>query len=168
MTRRSMDSRMSVDRTDVSFQSITDLALEARSVFDDFDKDKSGHIDAAELGNSLRVFGLNPTMKEIYDMINEVDKNGNGTIEFDEFLAFLKRSYRKPDEIKLDLKKAFRILDINGDGFITREELQKVLTKMGETLTEKEVDEMMEKADKNGDGKIDYEEYVDIMYPIGT
>lgn len=78
-------------------------------------------------------------------------------IEFDEFLAFLKRSYKKPDEIKLDLKKAFRILDINGDGFITREELQKVLTKMGETLTEKEVDEMMEKADKNRDGKIDYE-----------
>ena len=58
------------------FLAFVDLALEARSVFDDFDKDKSGHIDAAELGNSLRVFGLNPTMKEIYDMINEVDKNG--------------------------------------------------------------------------------------------
>ena len=58
------------------FLAFVDLALEARSVFDDFDRDKSGHIDAAELGNSLRVFGLNPTMKEIHDMINEVDKNG--------------------------------------------------------------------------------------------
>jgi hypothetical protein len=72
-------------------------------------------------------------------------------------LAFIKRSYKKPDEIKDDLKKAFQIFDINGDGYISREELREVLTKMGESMTEQEVDEMMEKADKNGDGKIDYD-----------
>lgn len=78
-------------------------------------------------------------------------------IEFDEFMAFLKKSYKKPDEVKSDLKKAFQVFDLNGDGFISREELQNVLTKMGEKLTDKEVDEMMKKADKNGDGKIDYD-----------
>lgn len=78
-------------------------------------------------------------------------------IDFDEFLAFLKRSYKEPDEVKMELKKAFQVFDLNKDGFISRAELQSVLTKMGETLTEKEVDEMMEKADKNGDGKIDYD-----------
>lgn len=78
-------------------------------------------------------------------------------IEFDEFMAFLKKSYKKPDKVKSDLKKAFQVFDLNGDGFISREELQKVLTKMGEKLTEKEVDEMLKKADKNGDGKIDYD-----------
>lgn len=78
-------------------------------------------------------------------------------IEFDEFMAFLKKSYKKPDEVKSDLKKAFQVFDLNGDGFISREELQKVLTKMGEKLTDKEVDEMMKNADKNGDGKIDYD-----------
>lgn len=82
---------------------------------------------------------------------------GNGMIEFDEFMAFLKKSYKKPDEVKSDLKKAFQVFDLNGDGFISREELQNVLTKMGEKLTDKEVDEMMKKADKNGDGKIDYD-----------
>lgn len=72
-------------------------------------------------------------------------------------MAFLKKSYKKPDEVKRDLIKAFQVFDLNGDGFISRDELQKVLTKMGEKLTDKEVDEMMKKADKNGDGKIDYD-----------
>ncbi|XP_056022814.1 uncharacterized protein LOC125649260 isoform X2 [Ostrea edulis] len=160
---------MSTKHRDTStVPSTTVLTVEAQSVFNDFDRDKNGKIDDSELGTALRMLGLNPTKKEIDDMMQEVDNDGNGTIEFEEFLAFIKRSYKKPDEIKHDLKKAFRVFDINGDGFITREELREVLTKMGETLTDHEVDEMMENADKNGDGKIDYDEYVDVMYPHGT
>lgn len=160
---------MSLDLSEISsHQTATALIAEAKSVFDEFDKDKSGEISALELGTALRLLGLNPTEKEIQDLIDEIDKNGNGMIEFDEFMAFLKKSYKKPDEVKTDLKKAFQVFDLNGDGFISREELQKVLTKMGEKLTDKEVDEMMKKADKNGDGKIDYDEYVDMMYPHGS
>ncbi|XP_061172568.1 uncharacterized protein LOC133181934 isoform X2 [Saccostrea echinata] len=160
---------MSLEHRDsVAPPSATALANEAKSVFDEFDRDKNGKIDALELGSALRMLGLNPTMKEVTDMISEVDNDGNGTIEFEEFHTFIKRSYKKPDDIKHDLKKAFRVLDINGDGFISKEELREVLTKMGETLTDQEVDEMMEKADKNKDGKIDYDEYVDVMYPHGT
>lgn len=159
---------MSLDPSEISHQSATALIAEAKSVFDEFDKDSSGEISAHELGTALRLLGLNPTAKEIQDMINEIDRNGNGTIEFDEFMAFLKKYYKKPDEVKRDLIKAFQVFDLNGDGFISRDELQKVLTKMGEKLTDKEVDEMMKKADKNGDGKIDYDEYVDMMYPHGS
>lgn len=52
------------------------MIAEAKSVFDEFDKDNSGEISAQELGTALRMLGLNPTAKEILDMINEIDKNG--------------------------------------------------------------------------------------------
>lgn len=162
------ESSMPMDLSNIcSSKNAKALVVEAKSVFREFDKDKNGVICAQELGTALRMLGLNPTMKEVQNMINEIDQNGDGMIDFDEFLAFLKRSYKEPDEVKMELKKAFQVFDLNKDGFISRAELQSVLTKMGEKLTEKEVDEMMEKADKNGDGKIDYEEYVDTMYPKG-
>lgn len=52
------------------------MIAEAKSVFDEFDKDNSGEISAQELGTALRMLGLNPTAKEILDMINEIDENG--------------------------------------------------------------------------------------------
>lgn len=52
------------------------LDLEARNVFDEFDKDKSGKISAQELGTAVRMLGLNPTMKELQNVIKKIDKNG--------------------------------------------------------------------------------------------
>lgn len=160
------DSNIPMELSDIcSSQNEKALIVEARSIFHEFDKDKNGVISSQEMGTALRMLGLNPTMKEVQNMINEIDQNGDGMVDFDDFLTFLRRSYKKPDEVKTELKKAFQVFDMNKDGFISREELHSVLTKMGEQLTEEEVDEMMEEADKNGDGKIDYEEYVETMYP---
>lgn len=60
----------------ISFLFGAALIAEAKSVFDEFDKDSSGEISAQELGTALRMLGLNPTGKEILDMINEIDENG--------------------------------------------------------------------------------------------
>lgn len=82
---------------------------------------------------------------------------GNKKIDFEEFLKFAKKTHRDPEEIKCSLTEAFKTLDTNGDGFITREELKSVMTKMGERLSEEEAEEMIRKADQNEDGKINYE-----------
>lgn len=61
------------------FQTIhffTALDLEAKNVFDEFDKDKSGKISAQELGTAVRMLGLNPTMKELENVIKKIDRNG--------------------------------------------------------------------------------------------
>ena len=49
------------------------------------------------------------------------------------------------------------MFDEDGNGYIDAEELRRVMTTLGETMTKKEVDEMLQQADKNGDKKIDYE-----------
>jgi len=56
-----------------------------------------------------------------------------------------------------DLREAFKMFDRNGDGKIDPKELRRVMTNLGEKLTDDEVDEMIQTADKDGDGKVNYE-----------
>merc|ERR1719466_754259 len=62
-----------------------------------FDKDGDGTITTKELGTVMRSLGQNPTEAELQDMINEVDADGNGTIDFPEFLTMMARKMKDTD-----------------------------------------------------------------------
>merc|ERR1711944_392605 len=62
-----------------------------------------------------------------------------------------------------EIMAVFRIFYKDGDGFITADEIQREMGNHGDTFTEQQVQQMMEGADSNGDGKIDYEEFVKLM-----
>ena len=64
---------------------------EFKEAFSLFDKDGDGVITTKELGTVMRSLGQNPTEAELADMINEVDADGNGTIDFPEFLSMMAR-----------------------------------------------------------------------------
>ena len=64
---------------------------------------------------------------------------------------------------KEELLEAFKVFDTNNDGFISPEELRHVMANLGENLKDDEIDEMIKEADKNGDGKVDYDEFVTMM-----
>ena len=55
------------------------------------------------------------------------------------------------------------VFDKDGNGFISAAELRHVMTNLGEKLTDEEVDEMIREADVDGDGQINYEEFVKMM-----
>uniref|UniRef100_A0A0N4Y4B4 Calmodulin n=1 Tax=Nippostrongylus brasiliensis TaxID=27835 RepID=A0A0N4Y4B4_NIPBR len=55
-----------------------------------------------------------------------------------------------------DLKGIFREFDLNGDGYIQRDELRSVMQKMGQSPTEEELDAMFNAADQDHDGNIDF------------
>ncbi|KAH9738635.1 calmodulin-7 [Citrus sinensis] len=129
-----------------------DQISEFKEAFSLFDKDGDGCITTKELGTVMRSLGQNPTEAELQDMINEVDADGNGTIDFPEFLNLME-----------ELKEAFRVFDKDQNGFISAAELRHVMTNLGEKLTDEEVDEMIREADVDGDGQINYEEFVKVM-----
>ncbi|XP_034237688.1 calmodulin-A-like [Thrips palmi] len=137
---------------------------ELREAFNLFDKDHSGSITNKELGYVMRSLGQNPTESELQDMINEVDVDGSGTIDFSEFLAMMAKKMGSGDTEE-DIREAFRVFDKDGNGYITATELRIAMTNLGEKLTHSEVDEMIAEADRDGDGLISFEEFVTMMSP---
>ena len=59
-----------------------------------------------------------------------------------------------------EIKEAFKVFDKDGNGFISAAELRHIMTNLGEKLTDEEVDEMIREADVDGDGQINYDEFV--------
>merc|ERR1712196_251896 len=122
-----------------------------------FDKDGDGTITTKELGTVMRSLGQNPTEAELTDMINEVDADGNGTIDFPEFCTLMARKMQSTDSEE-ELIEAFKVFDKDGNGTISRAELGQVMANLGEKLTDEEIDEMIREADLDGDGGINYQE----------
>lgn len=135
---------------------------EFKEAFSLFDKDGDGFITTKELGTVMRSLGRNPTEAEVQDMINEVDADGNGTIDFPEFLNLMSRKMKDADSEE-ELMEAFKVFDKEQNGFISAAELRHLMTNLGEKLTAEEVDEMIREADVDGDGQVNYEEFVKMM-----
>lgn len=135
---------------------------EFKEAFSLFDKDGDGTITTKELGTVMRSLGQNPTEAELQDMINEVDVDGNGTIDFPEFLTMMARKMKDTDS-EDEIREAFKVFDKDANGLISATELRHVMTNLGEKLTDEEVDEMIREADVDGDGQINYEEFVKMM-----
>ncbi|OMH80684.1 Calmodulin [Zancudomyces culisetae] len=144
-------------------ESLTEEQIaEFKEAFQLFDKDSDGSITTAELGVVMRSLNQSPTEAELQDMINEIDADGNGRIDFPEFLTLMARKMKDSDAEE-EIKEAFKVFDKDGNGLISAAELRHVMTSLGEKLTDEEVDEMIKEADSDGDGQINYKEFVKMM-----
>ena len=131
-------------------------------LFDLFDKDSSGTITTKELGTVMRNLGQNPSEEELKQLIREVDLNGDGTIDFKEFLCLMIKKMNDTD-IDKELHEAFDYFDMDRDGYITPHELRTGMMNIGEEYTPEEAEEMIKEGDLNNDGKIDYDEFMKIV-----
>jgi calmodulin len=95
---------------------------EFKEAFSLFDKDGDGSITTQELGTVMRSLGQNPTEAELKDMIHEVDADGDGTIDFAEFLDLMARKMKDADSDE-ELKEAFKVFDKDQNGFISAAEV---------------------------------------------
>ena len=118
------------------------------------------------------------------DMINEVDKDGTGLLMFPNFLYMMAKK-ENDEEAEEEIREAFKVFDgveiflkerlsfteimcfQDGNGFISRVELRHVMMNLGEKISEEECDAMVEEADIDGDGSINYEEFYNMMTSAG-
>ncbi len=144
-------------------EEISDFKLkEYREAFENFDKDHNGTISFKELGSMMKSLGQNPTEQELREIISEVDLDGNGYIDFNEFVMIMHKRSKESDPEE-DVISAFRVFDKEGNGTISTKELRHIMTTIGDKLTDEEVNQMIEEADIDGDGVINYEEFVRMM-----
>ncbi|KAK7613018.1 hypothetical protein IWX49DRAFT_51713 [Phyllosticta citricarpa] len=141
--------------TEMSQQQLDDF----RAAFSVFDKNSDGVITAEELGEVMRSLGQEPTEEELRDIVNELDVDTSGSIDFEEFLKMMAAKSKSMDS-EQELRQAFAVFDRDGTGTIDASELSHVLKSLGEKLSDAEIDEIIKQADLNGDGAIDYNEFV--------
>lgn len=140
---------------------------ELRSVFGTFDKNKDGYITKQELRESLKNIGISAEEKDVVDMVENFDSNGDGLIDFDEFCELFESiSDRKEGCLKDEsLQEAFDVFDGNRDGLITVQELGLVLSSLGlaQGKNLEDCKEMIGKVDLDGDGMVNFGEFKRMM-----
>merc|ERR550539_1602350 len=94
----------------------------------------------------MRSLGYNPTESELQDMINQIDADRKGNIDFQDFIALMQKQREYVDS-EDEILEAFRVFDA---------ELREVLTSLGEKLTEEEVEELFSEGEVDEAGMIDY------------
>jgi len=139
--------------------SITSL----RNTFMALDANGDGLLTINEMKEGLGKAGLKEIPHDLQQIMEEVDSDGSGVIDYTEFLAATldKRAYIQEDVVW----SAFRVFDRNGDGVISQEELKQVLQGDGinEVCGAEAIAAMMQEVDANGDGKIDFQEFLAMM-----
>ncbi|KAF7933870.1 uncharacterized protein EAE98_003579 [Botrytis deweyae] len=156
-----------------------------KEAFDAYDTDKGGNITVEEFGRVMKQSGQNPSEEELAQIIKEVDLDGDGTINFDEFIAMMTgRTRQKPDDpkpIENDLKaesaaipvssaedpeeewkSAWKEHDHSLKGSITAAQLRQVLGNLGEIISDAEIDNVIMKS-VDAEDKISYTEFVEFM-----
>ncbi|XP_023221127.1 calmodulin-like [Centruroides sculpturatus] len=123
-----------------------------------FDKDGDGLISSNELDTIMRSLGLTPTEFELQEVINKINKEKNGVIDFSMFLSLISKMMEEKVGEK-EIIDAFRVFDEDGTGYISVSDLRYIMTNLGEKLTEKEVEEMIREANADNNGRINYVEF---------
>merc|ERR1712159_727767 len=127
-----------------------------------FDTDGSGAIDASELCTAMAALGFNPKKSEI----DKMDKDGDATIDLEEFMIMLAEKMNQKDG-KEEMLKGFAMFDDDKTGKISFANFKRVATELGETLTDDQLKEIMAEANEDKDGEISKEEFLAVMMKTG-
>ena len=135
---------------------------ELREAFDLFDTDGSGSIDTKELQVALRALGFDSKKEKVRKMIADIDLDGSGTIDFEEFVEMMTGKMGDRDSPE-EIRRVFKLFDDDETGKISFRNLKRVARELGENMTDEELQEMINKADLDGDGEVNEEEFMRIM-----
>ncbi|XP_004278063.1 calcium-binding protein 4 [Orcinus orca] len=137
---------------------------ELQAAFEEFDMDRDGYIGYRDLGECMRTLGYMPTEMELIEVSQHVKMRMGGRVDFEEFVEMMGPKLREETAHMLgvrELRIAFREFDRDRDGRITVAELRQAAPALlGEPLVGPELDEMLREVDLNGDGTVDFDEFV--------
>jgi len=135
-----------------------DMIDQYKEIFNYFDKDQSGGISREEFKDAFKRYSMIVDQKELMELIGQVDQDNDGDVEWDEFVSLMREDlgFILTDD---DIESAFAEADVDGDGFLQAEDIQAFMSILGEEITLKDAEEMIETADQNHSNLLEYEEF---------
>ena len=130
-----------------------------KKIFEMYDSNKDGNVNSLELANILKAIDINASDEEIKDIIAEMDLEGNGEINFENFVSIVKRREKDVDNEE-EVLNAFKLFDKEGNGLININELKHIMLTVGNNISETELNDLLKEADTDNDGYINYEEFI--------
>ncbi|KAE8297551.1 Calmodulin-like protein 4 [Larimichthys crocea] len=135
---------------------------EFKECFSLYDKKQNGKIDVKDLITVMRCLGTSPTLGEIQRHLQAQKIEKTGEVDFSMFLMMMHRQMKQEDP-KAEILEALRMTDKQKKGYIQASELRAKLTKLGEKLTNKEVDDLFKEANIKSNGVVNYEEFTQMV-----
>merc|ERR1711904_2472 len=117
---------------------------EIKEAFDLFDTDQSGEIDLKELKAAMQSLGYESKNDTIFTMLAELDKDGNASLDFEEFLELMSGKEGKDEkDTREEIDKIFRLFDPESKGSIQVKDVMRVAKELGERLPMEEISEIV-------------------------
>lgn len=142
-----------------------DKLEEYKEAFDMFDRDHSGAISVDEIYKIMKQFGNEMSKKEIKAMISDIDADGSGELDFEEFVTFMSRTYKQLDDEEAVIL-AFKTFDKNKDGKISLDEFRYILSQLGRKLSDSTIRAIFRESDIDKDNELNIEEFVNFWKNI--
>ena len=138
------------------------IELNFKENFASIDKDGDGLITRDDLIAHLKALDEPPTESQLGRLMSEVVTDDNGMIDYAAFLAITTKQIRYAELVD-EVKNIFAMLDHDGDGFITPDELRRMMPMVNENASDQEVEDMIKVADIDGDGRVSLDEFVQML-----
>lgn len=133
-----------------------------RSLFDIFDVEHTGKIDARELKAALRALGVPVKVEQLQSMMASMGRSLTESITFQDFLMITEANLPARDSDET-LKQTFVLFGGDESGYITIEHLKQACEELNENIPEVELRQMIHEADRDGDGRVTFADFVRIM-----
>lgn len=145
-------------RKNLNAETVTKL----KEVFDVFDYDGSGNVSTDELINTIRALNLEAQAGQILSIVNSAGHTGD--IDFSAFLDIF--GFGNEDTSESSLQNIFEAFDHSKSGAFGPEDFEKTAASVGEHFSSAEVDQIIDFADKDRDGAISFEEFVNVVTKV--
>ena len=147
---------------DLQSDNMSRIDSEIEEAFKVFDKDNDGKITKIEIMELVTKLGGDISNPHVQDLLNYSGRNSLNKDQFMEFWCQMEENSVENDyDSNEEIKEAFRKYDFNDDGFITKDEMAQVISKLTFVSNkESEVQKCFEELDANDDGRISYAEFL--------
>jgi calmodulin len=136
-----------------------DKIKEYKEAFDMFDKKQKGTIGSIDIWKIMKNFGYLIDKAEVDSEVAKLDEDGDGEINFEEFISFIQRTYVEVDDSD-SIIQAFKTFDKNNTGFIDLKEFKYILSALGMKLNDETVKLIFEESSLKEKGKLNYYDFV--------